>query len=125
MNTLLNELMQSEVAVIRRTEEPGRPGHTDLDEFARCVRSELFEAITDCTRNIAPATGPVADPESFREPPKPHLDENVQFTVYRPKAVKPMAWYPMLAFAHLDDRPDGADDDELDPVEEVIRQRSF
>ena len=31
------------------------------------------------------------------------VDQNVQFTVYRPKAVAPNRWQTMLAFAHLSD----------------------
>jgi hypothetical protein len=50
-----------------------------------------------------------------------HLDENVQFTVYRPRTIDPGRWHPMLAFAHLAERrPDEAD--LLDPLEEVRRQ---
>jgi TIR domain len=40
------------------------------------------------------------------------VDENVQFTVYRPNTVRPEVWYPLLAFAHLA---------EPDPLEEVRR----
>ncbi|NQT54256.1 protein kinase, partial [bacterium] len=55
--------------------------------------------------------------------PRGHpVDENVQFTVYRPKRVAPMKWAPLLAFAHLSSRPPDAPDDEPDPVEEVKRQ---
>jgi len=50
------------------------------------------------------------------------VDENVQFTVYRPRAVRPEAWYSLLAFAHLAERRPGADPETLDPVEEVRRQ---
>ena len=50
------------------------------------------------------------------------LDENVQFTVYRPKRVAPMKWAPLLAFAHLSSRPPDAPDDEPDPIEEVKKQ---
>ena len=50
------------------------------------------------------------------------LDENVRFTVYSPEALVPEKWYPMLAFAHLADRPDDADPQTPDPVEEVKRQ---
>jgi TIR domain len=55
-------------------------------------------------------------------PPEPVIDRDVQFTVYRPRAVRPDRWYPLLAFAHrsapfLDD--DGL---EVDPVAEVARQ---
>ena len=35
-------------------------------------------------------------------PPSP-VDENVQFTVYRPHAIKPGRWETLLAFAHLPD----------------------
>ena len=53
----------------------------------------------------------------------PHLyvDENVQFTVYRPRAIRPARWSTLLAFAHLAERrPD--EPDEPDPLEEVRRQ---
>ncbi len=50
------------------------------------------------------------------------LDENVQFTVFRPKAVVPERWYPLLAFAHLTERRADAEADEPDPVQEVARQ---
>ena len=51
--------------------------------------------------------------------PKPYLDENVQFTVYRPVAVKPAEWYTMLAFAHLSERPPDAPPEEPSPIEQV------
>lgn len=50
------------------------------------------------------------------------VDENVQFTVYRPRAVCPNRWYPMLAFAHLAERPPDAPPDMRDPMAEVRRQ---
>ena len=52
----------------------------------------------------------------------PILDENVQFTIYRPKVVQPAVWYPLLAFAHLTEKPLDAPDDALDPLEAVRRQ---
>ena len=62
--------------------------------------------------------------------PKPELaqsldracDDNVQFTVYRPKSVQPERWYTCLAFAHLAERPAEALPNEPDPLEEVQRQ---
>ena len=48
-------------------------------------------------------------------------DDNVQFTVYRPRAVRPGEAYPMLAFAHLADRRPGAAVDEPHPLERVRR----
>lgn len=50
------------------------------------------------------------------------VDENVQFTVYRPQTVQPGKWYPLLAFAHLSEKPLDAADDDLDPLAEVQRQ---
>jgi serine/threonine protein kinase len=52
----------------------------------------------------------------------PHLDQNVQFSVYRPGVVRPRQWYTMLAFAHLSERPPDAGVDEPNPIEEVQRQ---
>ena len=54
-------------------------------------------------------------------PPKV-LDENVQFTAFRPCAVQPQKWYPLLAFAHLSERPADAPPDAPDPVQEVRQQ---
>jgi hypothetical protein len=49
------------------------------------------------------------------------LDENVQFTIYRPRAIEPRVWHPLLAFAHLAERrPDETEGP--DPVEEVRKQ---
>jgi serine phosphatase RsbU (regulator of sigma subunit)/serine/threonine protein kinase len=50
------------------------------------------------------------------------VDENVQFTVYRPRAVQPQRWYPLLAFAHVSERRPDAPPEEPDPVEELQRQ---
>ena len=53
--------------------------------------------------------------------PIPPLDE-IQFTVYRPKAILPGVWYQLLAFAHLADRRPGALEGEPDPIELVRAQ---
>ena len=50
-----------------------------------------------------------------------YLDENVQFTVYRPRTIEPEKWYPLLAFAHLSERRFDAQD-EPDPLQEIRRQ---
>jgi serine/threonine protein kinase len=52
----------------------------------------------------------------------PSLDENVQFSVYRPSTIRPQVWYTMLAFAHLSQPPANAPENERDPVHEVQRQ---
>ena len=51
-----------------------------------------------------------------------HVDENVQFTVYRPRTLQPGRWSTLLAFAHLSERRLDGDPDEPDPLEEVQRQ---
>jgi hypothetical protein len=45
----------------------------------------------------------------------------VQFTVYRPRAIEPARWHPLLVFAHVAERRPG-EDAALDPIEEVRRQ---
>ena len=72
--------------------------------------------------HVAPP--PVARVEPLPElaPPPRHLDENVQFTVFRPPVIEPLRWYPLPAFAHLSERALDAPEDEPDPVEEVQRQ---
>jgi hypothetical protein len=50
------------------------------------------------------------------------LRDNAQFTVYRPSAIVPEKWYSLLFFAHPANSPENANEDELDPLEEVERQ---
>lgn len=50
------------------------------------------------------------------------INDNVQFTVFRPRAVPPSQWRTLLAFAHLAELPPDADVNEPDPLEEVERQ---
>ncbi len=46
----------------------------------------------------------------------PYVDENVQFTVYRPRVVAPAVWVPFIAYAHLAEARPGEDGD---PIEQV------
>jgi uncharacterized protein YegL len=48
--------------------------------------------------------------------------DDAQFTVYRPKTVRPREWKPMLAFVHLAERRPDAPDTEPDPTEQVRQQ---
>ncbi len=52
----------------------------------------------------------------------PVLDHNVQFTLYRPRAIRTHEWEPLLVFAHLSERRSDAKEDDPDPVREVERQ---
>jgi hypothetical protein len=75
----------------------------------------------DATMLVAPPAPPAPAPEPAAPPPR-RVDENVQFTVYRPRRLPPAAWQPVLAFAHLAERRADAPPGEPDPVEEVRRQ---
>jgi hypothetical protein len=87
------------------------------DQLARdCVeawRRELRIGETTTAVNV-PSTPP--------PPPPPSVDEDVEFTVYRPRAIQRDRWYTMLAFAHLSARRPDAAADAPDPMEEVRRQ---
>ncbi|MEO7995956.1 MAG: TIR domain-containing protein [Gemmatimonadaceae bacterium] len=54
--------------------------------------------------------------------PADPLEDNLQFTAYRPKVIRPNVWTKMLVFAHLDERPSWLNEDERSPHEEVIAQ---
>jgi molecular chaperone DnaK len=101
-----------------------------MDDFASAVRSGSAQVIEEkgyLLQDIIfdagiPIEGRLGEVEK-REPLEPlSLDENVQFTVYRPRTVQPAKWYPLVAFAHLSERPPDASISERDPVEEVKRQ---
>jgi len=54
--------------------------------------------------------------------PAGHQLDDVQFTVYRPKTVRPRKWMPLLVFMHLADRRPDAPANEPDPIEQVRQQ---
>jgi len=114
-----------------------------LDVLAERILEDLWPAIEEHARKpagvtVAAAAGhaeaapaeprspapPPPEPAAPRLPPETPLPvhENVQFTVYRPRAVEPMKWAPLLAFAHLSELPEDAPADEPDPLEEVKEQ---
>ena len=82
-----------------------------LAEGAEAMALEREESITPA----APVAG---------GPATPTVDNDVQFTVYRPKAVVPKEWYTLLAFAHIAELPRDADAGTPDPIQEVARQAS-
>jgi hypothetical protein len=83
------------------------------------VRAVLVEAVTRRRRGAPPATLSPLPPATRGTL---SAGDDVQFTVYRPRAVAPDRWYTLLAFAHLAAKPAEAPADEPDPVEEVRRQ---
>ena len=50
------------------------------------------------------------------------LDDDVQFTVYRPSRVQPDRWYPLLAFAHRTEPVEDSTGEMVNPLDEVERQ---
>lgn len=114
----------------------GQPESVELQDLQQRHREDLakryldrqFRNARDLSRQI------VQDLEMLRQspcglpvpelPPKSeqHFHEQVQFTAYRPKFVRPGKWTKMLVFAHLEDRPAWLDEDELSPLEELEKQ---
>ncbi|MFY9558288.1 MAG: protein kinase [Blastocatellia bacterium] len=96
------------------------PGSTsDESSHRRSLEpSEQYKSAPSLTEAKAPVESQSKDSES-----RPiHLDENVQFTVYRPRTLPPFVWSTLLAFAHLSERRADTDEREPDPLEEVQRQ---
>jgi serine/threonine protein kinase len=102
-------------SVVRNTAEPEEPaatqasigmvtGHSLQDEFGQ---EELVSSGREVLESEATPTA--------RTPI--YLDEDVQFTVYKPKRVRPQKWYTLLAYAHLSERRPG--EDEADPIERM------
>ena len=83
-----------------------QPG-TNTDDFGEDVLTALWQAVLEREAGL-PAAAEAGQ-----------VDENVQFTVYRPRAVRPQHWYDMLVFAHLAERRPDARADELDPLVRV------
>ncbi len=85
----------------------------------------LVVAIRHGRRRAVPGPAPQVEsvPQGVSPGAKPlAMHDDVQFTVYRPKEMQPERWYPLLAFAHLSERPVGAPQGSPDPLEEVARQ---
>ena len=107
-----------------RTSATARETGLSADEVGLCAR-----ALARPGRGELPASPPahgggLTDPRvPAPDPAAPRpVDENVQFTVYRPRRIPPGQWSPLLAFAHLAERRTDGPEDAPDPVEEVRRQ---
>jgi hypothetical protein len=111
------EMLSSELpapALPRKDEGPGQAAtETAMLECllsAEVTRGALAAELQDLAEIQAVSRQPL------------YVDENVQFTVYRPRVVQPGKWYPLLAFAHLAERRPDAPPGEPDPLAEVYRQ---
>lgn len=112
-----------EASTIGPTEEDEIPTKP-LSPQALSTGALSAASISDDTFGEPAAVNTGALPADFvAQPETPiYLDENVQFTVYRPKAILPQKWYSLLAFAHLSEKREDAPEDEPDPVAEVRQQ---
>jgi serine/threonine protein kinase len=106
----------------------------DFEEAIRRAPEELFatapeerslkDKIADAAYRLTekPEERSLKDRDTTESEKRPvYLDENVQFTVYRPNRVRPDEWYTMLAFAHLSELPPDAPAGP-DPIAEVKKQ---
>ena len=82
--------------------------------------SDRFATVDDCREGLARARSrpPLLD-EIVSAARGERPLEQVQFTVYRPKAVRPGVWRPMLVFTHLADLPPDAPEGARAPIEQV------
>ncbi len=102
-----------------------------LDQFARRMIENLWaaleagisEAVTaeQPWRSTDPILNPPASPTLAPEKPLP-LHEDVQFSVYRPRVVAPLEWYPLVVFAHLDELASELSAEDRQAIREIEEQ---
>ena len=111
--------------VMRALERNPRDRYQDAHEMRRDLsRARLAhrpDGADDAQATVV-LRAPSAQTTSRPQEVNPLLDENVQFTVFRPKALAPAVWHTMLVFAHLSEPRADASPDEPHPLEEVERQ---
>jgi serine/threonine protein kinase len=109
--------------------ESEKSGSTFNDEFAEPF---IVRPQSGVTGKLAPpaklpptpaASNTGSEPLSEPNKPAPIIDENVQFTVYRPRAVEPEVPYSILVYAHLAERAPDAPANAPDP-KEVVEQKA-
>ncbi len=94
--------------------------YPQVPEFAAQVRRiASLQEESRKSRIVPPVPPPPIDPAVV---PNRLVNDDVQFTVYRPSVVTPARWHTLLAFAHLSERRPGALPGEPDPIQEVHRQ---
>jgi type VI secretion system protein ImpC len=119
----IDHLAGIDAVMKRRVGAPAAPSFAALEDVLQRVRRLLVEQIS--RREQAAALDPSTEGgEAAPAPasPRQRVDENVQFTVFRPRSIRPERWYPLLAFAHLSERRPESPPDAPDPVAEVRRQ---
>jgi actin-like ATPase involved in cell morphogenesis len=142
---LIGELLDKAVACLERAVDQARElagdgpitvdrllfvgGATATPSLRACVISRLGLSDNAVIRTDHPewttCCGAATLARQFKATRYPFLDEKVQFSAYRPSAVKPDQWYTLLAFAHLSKRLPDASPSEPDPLEEVKQQAAL
>jgi serine/threonine protein kinase len=108
--------------VMRMLEKTPEARWPSLDAVAEAIQAgAIYDEPSIRHRLTEIRSRPVTPAPRTAEPAERRPDE-VQFTVYRPKTVRPNVWYPLLAFAHLADRRPSAPADEPDPIDQVREQ---
>jgi TIR domain len=75
---------------------------TESGDEPPATRSALAEApLSPAEKPLPLPPAPPAAPGAFALQPHAAVDENVQFTVFRPRELVPDEWQPLLAFTHL------------------------
>jgi uncharacterized protein YegL len=110
----LGPRIDSFVQLISASMRAAELGSSDAEQIYRALNAmALVEGRSD-REQLRGTLGP--PPLPF---PVMSIDENVQFTVYRPRALPVGAWQTVLAFVHLAEPREPADPD---PLAEVRRQ---
>ena len=94
---------------------------SSLAEAEQRARQEDVEIMTLAVEELLEKVARQTAPPSAAEPEPVVVDDDVQFTVYRPRAVRPEATEQLVAFAHKSEEYD-EDGQLVDPLEEVVRQ---
>jgi serine/threonine protein kinase len=124
---LLRTRRQVDTDVLSIPSEPSSSLASDVDPAPESEIDDLLGELVRAERPIeevqialsVDVERPVDDePAAAGEPPR-RVDDNVRFTVYRPPAMVPQRWYPLLIFAHLGERRPDAPPEEPDPIEQV------
>jgi hypothetical protein len=100
-------------------------GQRARPEDERAVAATLGGADGSAAGSLPPPSAGDEPPAITRVPvqaPEPGSPEDVQFTVFHPKTVRPDEWYDLVAAAHLEENRETADKDELEPLEKVRRK---
>lgn len=100
--------------------DPDHAQARELEERAKAylqASREQERAGRDAHVTVIPPRTPGAIQEAKRL-----FDENVQFTVFRPRVLVPAVWHTMLVFAHLSEPRADASPDEPHPIKEMERQ---